>query len=167
MPDGSLFKGRVDSAEGKRAWVTGAPKIALLDATPRGQEQMLAALSHAAGCSLPSDLSSQLYLRPNDWRSLVDAGMRVGAHSVSHPRLTRLTDAELDSEVGGSIDIISALNPRISFAYPDGVFDDRVVQHLRHQGVASAVTCEREAVGACDVLRLPRRFVSPDFGTLS
>lgn len=123
---------------------------------------MLAALADAAGCTVPSDLSAYLYLCPEDWRSLVDAGMRVGAHSVSHPRLTTLTDADLDAEVQGSLDVISALNVPISFAYPDGVFDDRVVQYLRQRHVVSAMTCESGDAGARDPLRLPRHFVSRD-----
>ncbi len=68
-------------------------------------------------------------------------GVEVGAHSVHHPYLDELGDAEIDEEVGASKrqleDVVGA---RVrSFAYPHGAFDARVRQAVISAGYDSAV----------------------------
>ncbi|HEX6249906.1 MAG TPA: polysaccharide deacetylase family protein [Gemmatimonadaceae bacterium] len=66
-----------------------------------------------------------------DWNAacrLVDAGIAVGAHSRTHPHLSRLSAAQIEAEVLGSCDRIRqevGLNVT-TFAYPYGDADDRV-----------------------------------------
>ncbi|MES2638565.1 MAG: polysaccharide deacetylase family protein [Myxococcota bacterium] len=167
MPDGGTFRGRIDTAEEKAAWVGGPPKVALLAATPAEQRRMLHALAESTGTTMPPDLARRLYLASEDWLALVQIGMRVGAHSVGHPRLTQLSDEELDREVGESIATIAATSAPVAFAYPDGAFNERVVGRVRAAGASSAVTCEiGVAGGGVEVLRLPRLFVAPSSGSL-
>jgi peptidoglycan/xylan/chitin deacetylase (PgdA/CDA1 family) len=119
---------------------------------------MLEALADSVGVGLPQDLARKLYLTREDWRSLAALGMRVGAHSVSHPRLTQVDDAELDREVGESVSAIAAIYPHVAFAYPDGAVDERVKERVRAAGVSSAVTCQPGAVERrSDRLLLSRR----------
>ncbi len=159
LPGGGVFRGRVDSLEGKEAWVTGPPKAAMLAAGPAERGRMIEALAESVGAVLPPDLARRLYLTREDWRSLAALGMRVGAHSVSHPRLTQVDDAELDREVGESVSAIAEFCSPVAFAYPDGAFDERVVKRVRAAGVSSSVTCEVGCpVGSADRLKLPRRF---------
>jgi peptidoglycan/xylan/chitin deacetylase (PgdA/CDA1 family) len=156
-----VLRGRIDTARGKSEWVAGAPKAALLAATPDEQAIMLAALAESTSCTVPSDLAARLYLAPEDWASLVGLGMRVGAHSVRHPRLTQVEPTSLRAEVAASVHAIAALGLPVSFAYPDGAFDDRVVSEVQRAGVSSAVTCEPGIVQrTADAMRLPRDFVT-------
>jgi peptidoglycan/xylan/chitin deacetylase (PgdA/CDA1 family) len=161
LPNGGEFRSPVDTLAGKRAWVGGDPKAALLAATARQQAAMIAELAASAGCSLPADLAARLYLRPNEWSSLVRLGMRIGAHSVRHPRLTQVDDEELHAEVHDSVDAVRSLGTPVAFAYPDGAHDARVVGVTRTSSVSSAVTCEPGVVRrGWDSMRLPRFFVT-------
>jgi peptidoglycan/xylan/chitin deacetylase (PgdA/CDA1 family) len=161
LPDGTRFRGRVDTLQGKSAWVAGQPKAALLAAPPAIQRQMIDALADELGCALPSDLPARLYLRPDEWPALCEAGMRLGAHSIRHPRLTELDDAALVVEVAGSMATVRPLCLPVSFAYPDGAHDERVVHRVRGSGASSGVTCEPGQVKrGADLMRLPRVFVT-------
>ncbi len=162
MPGGGVFRARVDTVEGKAAWVGGEPKAALLRSSPVEQRQMLGELSEALGCELPRDLSSKLYLRPDEWTALAALGMRVGAHSIHHPRLTQVDDVILADEVIGSVSAIGSLCSPVAFAYPDGDFDTRVVEAVRRSGASSSVTCEAGCLAGADRLRLTRTFVRPE-----
>jgi peptidoglycan/xylan/chitin deacetylase (PgdA/CDA1 family) len=161
MPDGGAFHGRVDTFEGKLAWVAGEPKAALLASTSEQQEAMLAALSDSVGCALPVGLAAAQYLRRDEWSALVSFGMRIGAHSVRHPRLTQVDDATLRNEVATSVASLGVFGP-VAFAYPDGAYDERVEAVVRKAGVSSAVTCDPGVVTrGVNLQRLPRRFVLP------
>jgi peptidoglycan/xylan/chitin deacetylase (PgdA/CDA1 family) len=161
LSGGGTFDGRIDTAEGKAAWVGGRPKSALLAATPEDQRTMLDALAETCGAALPEELAVKLYLKPADWRSLARLGMRVGAHSVSHPRLTQIGDEELDREVGESVRAIAEICSPVAFAYPDGAFDERVLARVGAAGVSSAVTCEIGPVArSANTLALTRIWVS-------
>lgn len=162
MPDGSTFRGRLDCVDGKAAWVGGSPKAGLLEAAPEHQRRMLDALADEVRCTLPADLAARLYLRPEEWSALACLGMRIGAHSLRHPRLTQVSDADLDEEVALSLAAVSSVCAPVTFAYPDGAYDDGVVERVRRGGASSAVTCiQGVVVPRTDLMRLPRLFVTP------
>src|SRR3954452_22723194 len=78
---------------------------------------------------VPSRLLGQPgYMTPSQVVEMADAGVTIGAHSRTHPDLRACTDAELEAEIRGSKDDVEALigRPVTSFAYPTGLFDDRV-----------------------------------------
>ncbi|MFC5580533.1 polysaccharide deacetylase family protein [Rhodanobacter terrae] len=91
-----------------------------------------------------------------DWRH---GGMEVGAHTVSHPRLTQCSDAQLRDEIRGSK---ATLEDRLGvpvtqFCYPYGDADDRVAGAVREAGFAAATTTRRgRAVAGMDLWQLPR-----------
>lgn len=165
LSNGGEYRGRIDTREAKAAWVGGEPKAALLAATDAQQAVMIAALAESAGCVLPVDLAARLYLRPAEWSALVGLGMRVGAHSVSHPRLTQVDDDALRVEVQASVDAVGRLGGPVAFAYPDGAYDQRVVREVQRAAVSSSVTCDQGIVGrGADLMRLPRVFVGAPAG---
>jgi peptidoglycan/xylan/chitin deacetylase (PgdA/CDA1 family) len=87
------------------------------------------------------------------------AGMEIGAHSRTHPRLTGCTDAELQDEVHGcKADLEDRLGCAVTqFCYPYGDVDDRVVAVVREAGYAAATTTRRgRAIAGGDLWRLPR-----------
>jgi peptidoglycan/xylan/chitin deacetylase (PgdA/CDA1 family) len=78
-----------------------------------------------------------------DWdalRALVERGVEVSSHTVSHPHLTRLGDAELRRELGDSRGRLEAElgRPCRFLAYPYGENDDRVEAAAREAGYVAA-----------------------------
>lgn len=108
----------------------------------------------AAWVGVRKPLMSMAQLRA--WR---DAGMEVGAHSRTHPRLTRCDEKSLRSEVHGSkLELETGLGaPVTQFCYPYGDHDDRVVAAVRDAGFSAATTTIRGRAGPDDdAWRLPR-----------
>ena len=66
-------------------------------------------------------------------RSWAEQGIEFGAHSRTHPNLTKLSAAECSAEVAGSKSDLSALlgAPVVSFAYPYGELNDAVCDLVR------------------------------------
>jgi peptidoglycan/xylan/chitin deacetylase (PgdA/CDA1 family) len=71
---------------------------------------------------------------------LQEAGVEIGSHSFTHRGLTRLSDEELEREVDSSRVRLEEVTgrPVVSFCYPYGDFDDRVVAAVRHAGFRAA-----------------------------
>jgi peptidoglycan/xylan/chitin deacetylase (PgdA/CDA1 family) len=89
---------------------------------------------------------------------LADEGWEVGAHTCSHPRLTRLTDAELAHELEGSRAACSESlgRPCRTMAYPYGDVDGRVRDAVDRAGYAVAAGLPDRRLGALDSLDWPR-----------
>lgn len=88
---------------------------------------------------------------------LVSAGVEIGAHTMSHPRLTRLVDdAEIIREISGSRNELMTRygQPTSSFAYPFGDYDARVEQATKDAGFTLAVTIDPQSAGDFAVGRL-------------
>lgn len=84
----------------------------------------------------------QRLLDTSELRDMQRAGMEIGAHSVSHRRLTELDDMTLEAEAVDSRrtleDIIG--NSVNSFAYPYGDWDERCAKAIQGAGYTSACT---------------------------
>lgn len=96
-----------------------------------------------------------------DWdvlARLAEEGVTLGAHTRSHPDLTRVDDAALADELDGCVERIereTGARPT-SFAYPFGRFDERVAAAVRSR-FATACTTELRPLGDDeDPHRLPR-----------
>ena len=92
-------------------------------------------------------------------RALHTAGIEIGSHGATHRALPSVSDAELDDEVRGSKAALEAVTgtPVVSFCYPYGAFDDRVVEAVRAAGYRVA-TVIRGGISPdlADPLRLKR-----------
>lgn len=78
-------------------------------------------------------------LSPMSWpeiAGLAESGWEIGAHTVSHPHLQLLDDAELRHElVSSKADVETRLGrPCVSVAYPYGDADERVVEAAGEAG---------------------------------
>lgn len=84
------------------------------------REAALDALAERAGLSRGSGLEGS-FMDAGDLRRLRDAGMLVGAHTVSHPHLNLLDDAWHDEEVLGSKRMLEEMLGETveTFAYPN------------------------------------------------
>lgn len=99
----------------------------------------------------------------DELRQLSSMGVAIGAHCISHPILTRLTDEQALQEIAGSRQQLeSVLQGRVrSFAYPNGRpgmdFGQEHVGMVRTTGFECAVTTAWGAASAaCDLHQLPR-----------
>jgi peptidoglycan/xylan/chitin deacetylase (PgdA/CDA1 family) len=100
-------------------------------------------------------------LRCLDWaelRGLADAGWEVGSHTRTHPRLTRLGDAELDAELEGSRAECEQRmgRPCVSIAYPYGDVDERVAAAARRAGYRVGASLPKGRFSSRDTLDWPR-----------
>jgi peptidoglycan/xylan/chitin deacetylase (PgdA/CDA1 family) len=91
--------------------------------------------------------------------------VEIGAHTVGHPVLARLSAAEQEQEISGSRDTLRELvgRPVDSFAYPYGGaddFGDGTVAILEAQGFRRACATASEPVRRrADPFRIPRLVV--------
>ncbi len=92
-------------------------------------------------------------------RAWHEAGMEVGAHSRTHPRLSQCTDEELQVELAGSKADLEALTgaPVTQFCYPYGDLEARVADAARNAGYEAATTTQRGRARPGDDFMLLRR----------
>jgi peptidoglycan/xylan/chitin deacetylase (PgdA/CDA1 family) len=96
-----------------------------------------------------------------DWEALgvlADEGVELGAHTRTHPVLTRLDAASIEEEVLGGAQRLREETGRTpqAFAYPYGIHDDRVVQ-IAARAFQVAVTARLDVVKpGGDPHRVPR-----------
>jgi peptidoglycan/xylan/chitin deacetylase (PgdA/CDA1 family) len=95
------------------------------------------------------------------------AGMEVGSHSCSHPRLHELhMEAALEEIAGSRAALQNMLGVPIEhFAYPFGYFTAEIVELVRRAGYSSAVTVQPGVARTSDDRhRLPRILVNGERG---
>lgn len=75
-------------------------------------------------------------------RALVDAGMEIGCHSMTHRRMTRVPEAELDIEIVESKRLLEVeLGTAVeTFCYPFGRFNATVVRRVEQAGYLGAAS---------------------------
>jgi len=91
------------------------------------------------------------------------AGMEIGSHTRTHPRLTEARD--LKGETAGSKEDIEEITgkPVVSFAYPYGLLDDKSVKAVRAAGYRAACTTRTGWFGSeRDALLIRRVAVFPE-----
>ena len=165
FPSGKIYTSSLDVLEYKIRWVHGAPKKDFLEACIEEQREIISSLERAAHIDLPDDLNQQLYMQPNDWSYLAERGMRIGAHSVSHPRLSQLSfyEREIDMSVGA----IERFCSPVTFAYPDGAYDEDIAAYMQTTRARSLVTCIQGCIQKTTPLhQMPRIFMKPPYGAL-
>lgn len=94
----------------------------------------------------------------DELKSLADEGVELGAHTRTHPDLTRIDGRRIDDEIEGSARRIqeeTGRRPR-SFAYPFGFHSEPSVQAAR-RSYEIAVTTRLDVLrGPVDPMRVPR-----------
>ncbi|MEO8524883.1 MAG: polysaccharide deacetylase family protein [Caldimonas sp.] len=126
---------------------------------PQRRLQVTDAIVQAAG----GKPSPQLMMRTEQVRNLRSLGMEVGAHTVTHPILTRLDPAAAHDEISRGKRELEAIvgEPVRLFAYPNGTPDrDYGPEHaaqVRECGFSAAVSTSWGAASVhSDRFQLPR-----------
>jgi peptidoglycan/xylan/chitin deacetylase (PgdA/CDA1 family) len=101
----------------------------------------------------PRELATMTW---EELRRHADRGIAIGSHSVTHPHLTRLSDAELQKELEDSKAEIEAEleRPCPNLAYPYGEHEGRVRAAARRAGYKRAYALR--GPGGGDPYALPR-----------
>ena len=127
----------------------------------RALETLMDAMAtRPTGALAPQPSPSSL---PLDWaevRTLAGAGVALGAHTVRHAVLVHEEAAAIEREIVESRQKIERETGQrvLDFAYPNGLFDPRVLAALGRAGFRSAVTTEDAPNrAAIDPLRLRRK----------
>ncbi len=96
-------------------------------------------------------------------------GVHFGAHTRTHCRLSEASHAEIETQIGGSReDLTAALGEEVdTFAYPYGLYNERAVRATGGAGfLAACTTWVRPARLGDDPLRIPRIEVEGTDSTL-
>ncbi len=97
-------------------------------------------------------------------KEMQSAGMDIGSHTCSHPRLARLSRDQMREEVTASKKRLEdTLGVEVaSFCYPYGNFDDAVVEAVKEAGYKLATATIRDNRNTPeDRYRLKRAMVQP------
>jgi peptidoglycan/xylan/chitin deacetylase (PgdA/CDA1 family) len=101
-----------------------------------------------------------------DWEQIAAlraAGVEIGAHSITHGFMTQYSDMRLRDELETPKHELEEMSgqPVGAFAYPQGDYDERVVEAVKRAGYRTATTVDQgQAHHDGDPLRLPRILVS-------
>jgi glycosyltransferase involved in cell wall biosynthesis/peptidoglycan/xylan/chitin deacetylase (PgdA/CDA1 family) len=140
-------------------------QLKLLTVEERGAaiERIVAETGHDA----PVQGSANWFM---DWAQLKEmaaSGISIGAHTQSHPILTRLSDEAAGEEIRRSREVLSVGldRPVDDFAYPNGSgvinHDDRIAMLVRNAGFRSATTSVNAILrSGADPYRITRLGVS-------
>ena len=121
-------------------------------------------LARLAGVQLPQDLM----MTSQEVKAMRQAGMQIGAHTVSHPILAQLTHEQARQEISGSKNFLEQLlGERVGlFAYPNGKpgedYSPQSVAVVRSLGFDAAVSTAWGTTSAGDDLFQIRRFTPWD-----
>ena len=148
----------VESNEQQRtAIATLLNQVKYLD--PARRHESVACIAEVCGVTLGEDLM----MSSKQVVALHHAGMQIGAHTCTHPILTRLSDAQALDEIRGSKMALESLlgDPVKLFAYPNGQPDkDYHAQHARMVQQTGFIGAVSTAAGAAamhtDMYQLPR-----------
>lgn len=138
------------------AWLAGRPE--------EERVRQVARIEAWSGTS-PGEDRSAWPMTADQLRQLASGGLvDIGAHSVSHPRLTKLSRAEKQFEIAQScLDCEHILGNRpTSFSFPNGDYDEECTDLVREAGFTVACTSRPDLVWASGKAHETSRISVPD-----
>lgn len=115
-------------------------------------QEFINALSNQADVPVPPEAPPEYrVLSWSDMQSAEKFGMRFGAHTMSHPILSRCSDAQSEAEIMDSVQVVrdNLSNPSSVFCYPSGKrgdFGSREARAVAKAGLSAAVTSEHALI---------------------
>jgi len=132
-------------------------KIKHLD--PKVRQQYTDYIAQQSGVDLPDNLM----MTTQQLQQLHASGMEIGGHTVSHPIIAKITDAELEKELSTNKQTLeNILGTQLHFfAYPNGKpgldYLPQQVDIIKQQGYEAAVSTEWAVASSnSDLWQLPR-----------
>jgi peptidoglycan/xylan/chitin deacetylase (PgdA/CDA1 family) len=122
--------------------------LELILKTPSQIDRAMKDLRAQYGSKLDAKPFGASPMSPHQVRRAASTIIEFGSHALRHPALTSLSRREQAREISDSIARCEALagsRPR-SFAYPFGIFDDRIEQLVKEAGFSCACSVETAAV---------------------
>ncbi len=97
-------------------------------------------------------------------KEMLSSGIEFGAHSVTHPHLTRIPLRQAEREITESKEFVEGLTASRceGFCYPYGAFDDKIAQLVKSSGFNYAVTTQDRLFSGTDPFSLPRTVLTED-----
>ena len=149
-------------------WLAGPERREIARLKAMATRDRLRHLAERHGWTPERDYGSPIALSEAGLAAVADAAI-IGAHTITHPILSRCTDAEARTEIVDGVDDLEGRirRPIAHFAYPNGGagdFGEREVAMLRHRGIRFARTTSHGWVDvedtALDNHRLPGVLIS-------
>jgi peptidoglycan/xylan/chitin deacetylase (PgdA/CDA1 family) len=119
-----------------------------------------------ARVKIPDDLTKQLILSWDEVIEMSANGIDLGAHTVSHPNLTKVPIEQARREITQSKKDIEKITGKVArfFSYPGGIFNDEIVKIVAQSHFVGAVACSRRWITPkTDLYRLGRMGATEDF----
>jgi peptidoglycan/xylan/chitin deacetylase (PgdA/CDA1 family) len=109
----------------------------------------------------PATFAAELYMTPDQLRTMVRCGMYVGGHGVAHDWLNELDRDRQATEIDQSLTFLRALGASTDdwvMCYPYGAYNDTLLSLLKARGCAVGLTTRDACAqpGVDDRLLLPR-----------
>jgi peptidoglycan/xylan/chitin deacetylase (PgdA/CDA1 family) len=124
LPDTALGRAAIDlTSKRKRRHAVDALEPTLIAAAPSERERVLAEIAHCLNVEADSDPAEEApTLTTEQLKTMSDAGIEIGSHTVTHPALSSLSRTDAAEELTASKKTLeSILNRRVRFlAYPFG-----------------------------------------------
>ncbi len=95
---------------------------------------------------------------------MLSLGIEFGAHTMTHPHLTRIPLGEAEREIAESKSFVEGLTASRceGFCYPYGAFDDQIKSLVKSSGFNYAVTTQDRLFNHADIFSLPRTVLTED-----
>lgn len=126
---------------------------------PDERQQLITGLEKLAGITAVADLM----LNRDMLCHLAQQGIEIGGHTVNHPILSKLDDAQSRQEIFENKDTLEQIigRPLRVFAYPNGKvgidYDERHIQFVKQAGYEAAFTTATGSAGInSDRYQIPR-----------
>ena len=106
------------------------------------KNRLIAQIVKLSRVSVPDDLSEERILNWDEILEMEKNGISFGAHTVTHPILTRVSLEQAKIEISQSRkDIEQRLGHKVNtFAYPNGLHNSQIIEIVREGGFTCAVT---------------------------
>lgn len=130
------------------------------------RDEAVKSIGEALEVSEPAPLEDYRFMDWKQARSLADAGFEVGAHTMNHAILSRVSPLDAETEIVGSRNaVISGTgNCCPVFCYPNGKVHDynAAVIDIARRHFDAAITTEQGVPSADDLFELPRQSAGGD-----
>ena len=130
-------------------------KTRLIELSERKKCELIENLENISGVNIPDSLGREVILSWDEIKEMSGNGITFGAHTVTHPILTRLPMEEAKEEIVKSkLRIEEEIGKSVSlFCYPEGRpwdYNEEIKQNLKGSGFICAVTSVPRLVGPRD-----------------